>query len=314
MSTDIAKKQHYVWRKYLASWKNDPNDKDIWTALLQQNKVQKIGLMDVAQSSYFYKFEELSSDEIRFLRNYSCDLSEQVKRLADTIIFAYEIFAQLKRKNVAGEMPKDVNFEHDVKKAEVNSFENIQSKIEKMGQKLIGCQSIKEIEELAEENEIDFLCFIWVQYLRTRAMKSNVVKSLSGKQHLETIAEKCWPFFNFVVAMQMVECMLQRNDYHFIFVKNNGNVPFITGDQPVINTKSGITDDRGFVKELELYYPLSPKRALVIDFISGEKFSEIDIDDEYACQHNKMIYGESQIHVFANEENVLKEIMAHNEA
>ena len=38
MSEDITKKQHYVWRRYLAAWKNDSGDKDVWTCILTKKR------------------------------------------------------------------------------------------------------------------------------------------------------------------------------------------------------------------------------------------------------------------------------------
>lgn len=51
MNSDIIKKQHYVWRHYLKAWNCSTDDNVIWTGLLKQNQVKKLGLMDVAQSS-----------------------------------------------------------------------------------------------------------------------------------------------------------------------------------------------------------------------------------------------------------------------
>ncbi len=63
MSTDITKKQHCVWRRYLRAWKVNPDDKDIWTGFLQIGELKKVALMGVAQSSYFYKLEVLNNEE-----------------------------------------------------------------------------------------------------------------------------------------------------------------------------------------------------------------------------------------------------------
>lgn len=115
MSEDITKKQHYVWRRYLAAWKNDSDDKDVWTCILKTNTIRKIGLMDVAQSSYFYKMEMLSDEELTFLKKFSDSLPKGTKVIAETLLAGYILYTQLRKDMAAGKMPDGTDFEHEVK-------------------------------------------------------------------------------------------------------------------------------------------------------------------------------------------------------
>ncbi len=309
MSEDITKKQHYVWRHYLSTWKNNPDDKGIWTGLLEQKVIRKISLMDVAQKSYFYKLEELTDAELDFLKNFSKSLPEKAKSVAEDIVNRYSLYMQMKRNIATNKTQNNDEYMCQVKKTEAETIETIQSKIENLGFGLIKCQNIKDVQLLVEESEDDILYYLFVQYSRTRAMKSRAVESMQDREDMQEIAQKCWPFFNLVCAKQLAENMAKKNDYRFVYVHNKGRVPFIAGDQPVINAKSNDVDENGFAKDLELYYPLSPKAALVIEFTQGERFSEIDVDDDYVRQHNLMIAKEAQFHIFANEEGVLNNII-----
>lgn len=312
MSKDITTKQHYVWRRYLGAWKVNADDKDIWTGFLQTKEVKKIALMGVAQSSNFYKLEVLTDEEIDFLKQYSSKLSPEVKmNVADIIIASYMLFATIKRAEAMERIQMDSNLEHELKKTELASFEKIQSGIESMGDKLLNCHSIKDVEAIAEEGKYEILYYLMVQYLRTRAMKDRFVNSLSERKNLQDIGQKCWPFFNLVTAMQVVEGMVKKNDSRFIFIYNKSEVDFITGDQPVINALGDIKDENGEVRDLELYYPLSPKTAIVIAFGHGSKFSEQEVNADYVLSRNAMIKKESEIHIFANNEKVLKETLAY---
>lgn len=305
MAKDITKKQHYVWRHYLSAWKNAHDDKTVWAGIIEKNSVLKLSLMDIAQSSYFYKLEVLSDDELNFLRKYSLTLSKNVQSIAYLIIYGYKLFTQLK--NVEHGLDKD--FEHEISKIEMTTFETIQSQIELMGKDLLKCNNINDIENLTKKDETNLLYFLWVQYLRTKAMKDRVVTSLNEKQNLKNIGLKCWPFFNLVTALQIVEGMIKDNSYRFIFVSNIGEIPFITGDQPAINLRGDVKDDNGYAKELELYYPLSPKSAIMISFTAGDKFSTIDADSDFAMEKNEKIKEEALYHIIGNEEKVLRDLL-----
>lgn len=306
MSIDITKKQHYVWRRYLGSWKNSPNDKRIWTGFLQSGEVKKVALTSVAQSSYFYKLEELTDEEFGFLRLYMNKLSPHVRGVANAILAGYEMFTQIKKRIATGKIETNDAVDHLVLKIEADTFESIQTQIENLGEGLLRCNSLNDIEQLVKEDGSDILFFLMVQYLRTKSMKDRFVKSLSERNHLQAIGHKCWPFFNFVSALQIVEVMALRNDYRFTLVNNTNQIPFITGDQPVFNALEDITDENGDVVGLELYYPMSPQSALTVSFTPGKRFEEKDAGVRYVMSRNELIRKQSLIHIFANNEDVLR--------
>lgn len=303
MSEDITKKQHYVWRRYLSAWKNDTEDRDIWTCILRTKTVKKIGLMDVAQSSYFYKLEELTDEELAFLKKFTNTMHNGTKVIAETLLAGYLMYAQLKNEIKAGKMGRGVDVDHEYKKIEAASFEKIQSQIEIMGAKLLDCGSIEDFKTLYNE-EYEILFFLWVQYFRTRGMKEGVVASMADRPEMQAIAQKAWPFFNFVVAMQVVENMVIKKDYRFVFLHNVSSVPFITGDQPVINTLWDEKQDK-----IEVFYPLSPISALMVCFNPGERYSEENVDETFVNAKNTSIAKEAYLHIFANGEQVLKDLL-----
>lgn len=308
MSKDITKKQHYVWRKYLGAWKNHPEDKDIWTGFLQTKEVKKVAMMSVAQSSYFYRLEELTDDELNFLRQTVGQMPEKTRELAQLLFAGYVLYSQQKRAIAAKQIKLDADTEHKLNKIGLSSLEAVQAGIERMGADFIECTSIDDFKKLWEQ-EYEILCFIWVQYLRTRAMKDRFVKSLSEKPNIQAIGQKCWPFYNIAYAMQLVEVMYHKQDYRFVFIHNKSRIPFITGDQPVINAFGNKTDEKREVLDIEVYYPLSPVSAFVVAFTKGEKYCEVNVDESYVKERNSLIAEESEIHIFSNDENLLKEQM-----
>jgi hypothetical protein len=55
------------------------------------------------------------------------------------------------------------------------------------------------------------------------------------------------------------ELVRERKLYRIVFLKNETAVPFITGDQPVLNMLDPATTN-----DLELYYPLSSTLAIML--------------------------------------------------
>ena len=59
----------------------------------------------------------------------------------------------------------------------------------------------------------------------------------------------------------------------------------------------------------EVYYPLSPITALQVSFDPGEKYSELDVDETIVREKNALIAKEAYLHIFANEEQILKDTL-----
>ena len=58
----ITKRQHYVWRYYLAQW-TDNRTVDGNLYCCRNDKIFQTGLMNIGQENYFYKFNEISDSE-----------------------------------------------------------------------------------------------------------------------------------------------------------------------------------------------------------------------------------------------------------
>ena len=205
MSVDITEKQHYVWRKYLSAWQDDPTDYRLWTGLIKQNQVKRLGLKDVAQSRFFYKLEELTDAELLFLSQYKSRLSSNIQSIANPIISGYRWFTNIKRTIAKGIITPGEDFLHEIKKMEANVFEDIQSQIEHMGDDLLKCKSSGDLKTLAVEQEYEILFYLMVQYMRTKTRKDSFSNTLLDAPVLKAVADKCWPFFNIVTAMQWVD-------------------------------------------------------------------------------------------------------------
>ena len=67
-----------------------------------------------------------------------------------------------------------------------------------------------------------------------------------------------WPVEAFIYATNLAKSFArQRRDYRIILLRNKSEIPFITGDQPVINLRD-VEDE-----QVDLYYPLKPDLAMI---------------------------------------------------
>jgi hypothetical protein len=103
-----------------------------------------------------------------------------------------------------------------------------------------------------------------------------------------------------------VSFVRERKAYRIVFLKNETAMPFITGDQPVINILDPKTTD-----DVALYYPLSPKLAIVLTK-DAMKFPnrtrrvtplEVEV-------YNHAIYSTSEDQVYSGDEAYLRSLVA----
>ena len=89
---------------------------------------------------------------------------------------------------------------------------------------------------------------------------------------------------------------------------NHTEEPFITSDQPVVNVHESITDEikQISVNECDLYYPLSPKYALIIS--SSNKYPKGALKANLATVQklNTKLAKNAHIHIFSSQEYVVK--------
>lgn len=311
MSEQLTKRQHYVWRRYLRPWKQNPNDKGLWTCLLEHKKIAVIGEVDVAQASYFYKIEELNTKQLEFLSKYVSMQPPTIKKYGFDLLNQYKVYADLMAKMRAGDstLTSIPDIDHKLKEIEINTFEHLNGKIEIQGSSLIDCRSISDIKSMSKSVLDESMHYLWVQYMRTRGMKESFVSSMADRPEMQEIGDKTWPFMLFLNTANLWLTGIKKDDARYTIIINNSNIPFIVGDQPVINIRDNKVDNNGYVTECELYYPLSPDRALLVSFDKGPKYSEVRKGCLWVKTVNRKIWDHSTLHVFGSNEKVLKDML-----
>ena len=113
---------------------------------------------------------------------------------------------------------------------------------------------------------------------------------------------RTWPIEAFIYATNLASSLVgEGRKRRIIFLRNASAVPFITGDQPVINLL-GANEE-----EVDLYYPL--KSDLAIIFTANQlsfPSDHIDIGAIEVESYNHRIYAMSDSQIYGDDPAYLK--------
>ena len=96
---------------------------------------------------------------------------------------------------------------------------------------------------------------------------------------------------------------LNRRGAKLQVIQNTTSLPFITGDQPIINMKAEVGDKEP--EELVLYYPLSPEVAIIVNGSDRQREKQIDKKMQ-VDELNRKILEHSYEYVVGNNQGVLE--------
>lgn len=160
----------------------------------------------------------------------------------------------------------------------------------------------------------NFLTFFISQAFRTdkvlsklHSIEERLPKSLQekykGKYNQKNIAA-----LNIHCTIRPVGLFLIRKKHKITFIENNSEVDFITSDNPVVNIHGMLKNAKEMSDdELEYYYPLSPKLAMLLT--NRACYSETNafpVSADEAIHFNKLIYTMAERFVYsAKKENLM---------
>lgn len=302
-----VKRQHYVWRNYLRPWAS--NDQ---IYCLRDGKLFPSNLMGIAQERYFYKLKELSDHEINVIRKLGIDGTNPAIRPAqENLLFIFTYPFRIKRHF---ESLRTLTTEQQtiIDQMIIETEEHYQGEIEDIGKKYLELILRNDISfYLDDDKRPDFLFYLCTQYMRTKSMKENVLEATNDPRISKFVdVNNIWNVLSHMYAGALGLSLNHSADYKLILLINATTVPFITGDQPVLNTYAVNRQVREPVSELELYYPVSPKLAILI---SNKKRSQniVQIDTpnvNIVKRYNNLIYEVSHEQIYSNQKNILEEI------
>ncbi|TXL09856.1 hypothetical protein BMR04_16570, partial [Methylococcaceae bacterium HT3] len=99
----------------------------------------------------------------------------------------------------------------------------------------------------------------------------------------------------------------KHDDGHCLLI-NNTSVPFITSDHPVIHIPFTMREENRLsgARNVDFYYPISPKIAYMIK--TGDRLgsSKVEVTDNEADEMNSNIAKRANVHIFGDSESAIK--------
>ncbi|MCL2184169.1 MAG: DUF4238 domain-containing protein [Chitinispirillia bacterium] len=286
-------RQHYVWKYYLKPWCTDGQ---IVCQIRSTGNIFKASTNDVAVKKKFYKINELSMEDIEFLKAFSDRLSTCPKRVANDWINLYKSIFDIRNGFVNPEIRK--NFD-DIFDVFINNIEEDTMCIyENLGEKYLNQLRLGDISFYSDEDSfLDFNFYIVMQYLRTEKMAKSIP---------DVNAKKSWHVMREILTSTIVWNVFKIGEWEMVKLDNTTEIPFITGDQPVINI---LNEKDKPQQKMMLYYPITPQIAILIKE-KDEKYRNINDLDDVRFYNNKIVqFSENQI--YSNTENI-KECISQN--
>ncbi|MDT9722803.1 DUF4238 domain-containing protein [Paenibacillus sp. ClWae2A] len=295
------RKQHYVWEYYLTAWASNQQ-----VYCLRDHKIFPTNTENILQERDFYRIGSFNLETIELIKQLLAPKNNSNSYLIKDMIEDYfSVYFEIESKKM------------DSSSADIlinNYIEDLHSKVESEAKKYIESLRNKNIEFYKDEfNRIRFTTFIMAQYLRTNKMRNNFISNMNTPDLIEKSLKthwkdplnglkEAWPIFH-VILSSMLAAGLALQKYNCVLLEISGECEFITGDQPVINTKSIGINILSEVKELEFYYPITNKLAVLLtDKNIGDKIS---LSCEHVDAYNKLIMRASDKALVATNKELL---------
>jgi hypothetical protein len=300
----IGKKlHHFVPRFYLKTWAKKNH-----IYCLQDGEIFRTNLRNVAGENHFYRLKELSPEDVEFIRGVAInDSPKELKASHEKLVQYFTLPYLAKRKlERTGSEAAEIMMEVDRMIAELN--ENFHTSIEDVFKPHLNSMLSGDLSFLGDPTKAS--TFYWglaVQYLRTNHIKD--AKLNMSPRRFDYYLKVANLLVHILAANLGFNMYVRREQNTIMLLDNRTEVPFITADQPVINIAAK-PEETNPPQRFELYYPLSPKRALLLLEPSSEflpESSRVSID--VAHFYNLRMAARSYRQIFSNSNEELKAIM-----
>ena len=287
------RKHHYVPRLYLKGW---AVNNQIYT--LRDGSIFLTALENVANKRDFYRLNPITTDGLQLIETFLKDIPPAIKNkfkeLIDLLSHISNLFYSIKENNNIASIQTEIdNLLNDL-------VENLYAQIE--GDATPYIEDLRNGNAQFWNNEdvfLDFVTFLCFQYTRTDCMQENALNSMPEKY------KNSWGVLRILIALSIIgKINYEYEDWTLELLNNCTILPFITGGQPVINLCQVEGKE---VKEMILYYPVSPKYAIIVSKkteINGLVNRDI-INEQDADWYNKKIKEHSQGLLFSNDKSTL---------
>lgn len=278
-----TKKQHYIWRNYLAAWTKD-NSNTGQIMCLRDNHVFPVSLMKIAHENYFYGVKELSELERSIIFEMTIKNKDGTQRAISEgwlnlycAPFDYVDKMTALGCSVLGHTERiEIEENQTFKDWNIEYIEKLHGIIESTGMPYISMLRQNDLSFWNDEADRDkFGFFISNQYFRTKKIRDSITTAFkicetTTNFSLDVHPENMWLPLSLIFASN-VGVHIAHSFSAVLF--QSDDACFIVGDQPVINTHSTF-DALTQPNDLELFYPITPYSALLLTtdrkYVSGQ--------------------------------------------
>jgi hypothetical protein len=302
------RKHHDVWRYYLKPWTTDGS-----IFCLRAGKVFPSGLMGVANRRDFYKMERLSKEEVAAVKRIAVEpLPPHLQVIHQRWLDIFDIpFRAADVVQASGTATSEVMKAIDALKNNIE--EELHARIESGAINNLNALRNKDATFFDNDytnDSIDFLHFICIQHLRTAKMQHALLEAAVDLGGLRL--DRMWKVLRHLFAWNVAGFIYsERAHWRLIFLDNASDNPFVTGDQPIVNTYAVGQPLDYEPTLLEFYYPVSPRVAVLLSRRSDVPNGTcLMLSVEEVDRYNCAIVQSSYEQVYASSAEILEHFSA----
>lgn len=293
-----VKRQHYVPQFYLKQWHNEKSDEQIYVYNKELQKSYSANIEGTASSRYFYDYPDLTEeqkkefiDKVNKEKSLSASDKKQVienidKQIVENTLSKIETINSgilnsiITRLDNIKALPTEYFLEHNFIKDEdivelsyfialqysrTEEMRIVQNDMTKWFAKIMSDNIFQHIDYLEQDEELvkkmggiekfnKFREEIKSGEFNTESFEIEIDETYNKINHIASIFEHAETISDYLMH------------YKWMILINDTDIPFITTDHPV-GKKSNIDNiyAHGFAsKGIEIYYPISPRYAILI--------------------------------------------------
>jgi hypothetical protein len=294
------RKQHFVWEHYLAGWTNGGN---LWCQMAGRRF--PVAPANIAHERDFYRLKELSDVDISYLEALAAKPTiPMLRKLAQGWVRAFRRPFELQRAYLATGR-KDPAIEQELDIAINNLEEDLHSNLEGQAVRLLA--ALKAGDDGIASNDGDYMLlarYLAAQFMRTPRMQRIGVEASSELPNFN--CEAAWGLMRTIFATNIGWSLYADRAHNCItFLAAADTAELITADQPIVNTK-GASVGGDPPEGLELYYPLSPTKALLLTCDStAPGATRRQLSHSETVAYNRLLVAASEQQIYAATERAL---------